>query len=456
MTVTYTYNGGGPGTLVVTGTGPEHTVLLDPPAEGTGFYVVDASFPPGTPAVPALQFSTYSNGSQPGLANPLPLTYTYNDPLTGQRLYGEVSITHPNEPLTLIPPGLGISLTTASGTYSNGDSWRVQESYTGGGYHNLLDLIKGWEDALDKDNKVQAYFEAVPGVGNQANSRGDFLVSGEWEELKKRGYEFYIGNPAQTGQKDLGLLTTRDYQFTVDAAYPGGVPSPVNPMVINYSYENPAGTLHNASLTVTGTGPDFAVMLEPAGENSNFYLPRAEYAAGDTFNFSLNYDSTLPPSPANLMPVTYAYKDDLGVRRIETTYVSDLSAGVTLNPVNPDSPSVLNFSAGSRFQYGDSFDLSLQQYQQGQTYSQKLLEEITALQSNLLKYTGDAGAKLNNLEVRLQFMGDDVIRIDQRLTQLEDVDLDEIASRYAMLQVMYQAALQTVNAMFSVGLANYI
>jgi flagellin-like hook-associated protein FlgL len=227
-------------------------------------------------------------------------------------------------------------------------------------------------------------------------------------------------------------------------------------MVVNYQYDDPPGTAHTASLTVTGTGPDFALRLEPAGENTTFYLPNAEYTAGDAFSFSLGYNSSLPPGPANPMTVTYTYKDDQGIRRYQTVSVTDLSAGVTLEPLTSNQSAVLNFSPNSRFQYGDSFNLSLEQYQQGQTYSQKLLEEITSLQSNLLKYTGDAGAKLNNLEVRLQFMGDDVMRIDQRLEQLEDVDLSEAASRYAMLQVMYQAALQTVNAMFSVSLANYI
>jgi flagellin-like hook-associated protein FlgL len=457
VTVSYTYvdDAGtliSPPNITITGTGPENTLLLEPPGEGSGFYMVDASFPLSTTG----KFSLYSNGSQPSLNNPLPLTYTYNDPATGQRVYGEMNITKPGSTLNLIPPGLGVSLKVEPGTYNNGDSWQVERSYSQGGYHNLLDLIKGWEDALAKDNTVQDYFEAVPGVQNQISSSGGFRVAGDWEDLKKRGYEFYIGSPAQTSQTDLALLTVRDYQFTVDPAYPGGPPSPVNPMVVNYQYMDSGGVTQSASITVTGAGPDFAVMLQPPGENTNFYLPDAEYEPGDTFGFSLNYNSSLAPSSANPMPVTYTYKDDQGIRQYRTVNVTDLSSGITLDPLDSAHPAVLSFAAGSRFQYGDSFELSLEQYQQGQTYSQKLLEEIASLQSNLLKYTGDAGAKLNNLEVRLQFMGDDVLRLDQRLEQMEDADLPEMSSRYAMLQVMYQAALQTVNAMFSVSLADYI
>jgi flagellin-like hook-associated protein FlgL len=200
-------------------------------------------------------------------------------------------------------------------------------------------------------------------------------------------------------------------------------------------------------------------MLQPPGDNTAFYLPDAEYfydPAAAPFTFASGYNSALAPSPANPLPVTYTYKDEAGVRRYQTIQVEDLNSQVTLEPLGSGENALLTFSPGSRFQYGDSFALTLQQYQQGQAYSQKLLEEITALQSNLLKYTGDAGAKLNNLEVRLQFMGDDVIRIDDRLVQLEEVDLPEASSRYAMLQLMYQAALQTVNAMFSPSLANYI
>ncbi|MDR1397001.1 MAG: hypothetical protein LBJ14_04655 [Desulfarculales bacterium] len=460
VTVTYTYKDDSgtvitPLPLTVTGAGPEHTVLLEPDDEGSGFYMVNASF--ASLALAGTQgFSLYSNGSQPSLTNPMPLTYTYTDPLTGQRLSDTVTITKPGESLNL-PAGYGVSLKVQAGVYNTGDSWQVESGYNNGGYHNLLDLIQGWEDALQKDNTVQDYFEAVPGLPNRVDSKGDFRVAGDWDNLKAKGYEFYVGGLAQTNQTDQAILAARDYQFSIDPAYPGGPPSPLNPLVINYTYLDSSATLQNAKITVTGAGPDFAVMLEPPDDKTSFYLPNAEYfydPAAAPFTFASGYDSSLAPSPTNPMPVTYTYKDEAGIRRYQTTLVTDLNSQVTLEPL--DQSSVLSFSSGSRFQYGDSFNLTLQQYQQGQTYSQKLLEEITALQSNLLKYTGDAGAKLNNLEVRLQFMGDDVMRIDDRLVQLEEVDLPEITSRYAMLQLMYQAALQTVNAMFSPSLANYI
>ena len=469
MVVSYTYEDP-PGTVItplqpltITGSGPENTVLLEPPGEGSGLYVLNAAYNVGD----TFSFLPYSNGSTPSVSNPLPLTYTYTDPFTGQRAYHSIAVTKPGSKLILNPPGQGVSVTVGSGTFNAGDSWKIEEGLLNGGYHNLLDLITGWQDALDKDNTVQKHFAAMPGVNNQVTSKGGMNVSGDWEELKKRGYEFYVGNAAQTSQTDRQKLIDRNYEFNIDPGFAGGTPSPSNPMVINYSYVDDLLNPQTGSITITGTGPDYAVNLEPPGEGTNFYLPNAEYAYDPLaplphFTFDTTYDSSLAPSSTNPMTITYTYKDDEGVRHYDSVTITDMGSTRSLEPATLDENGLpvysvsLSFASGSRFASGDSFNLTLEQYNQGQTYSQNLLTEITNVQTNLLKYTGDAGAKLNNIEVRLTFMGDDVIRLDDRLKQLEDVDLAVAATTYTQLEVMYRAALMSINGLFSVSLADYL
>ncbi len=465
LTLQYTYEIAGvaqpPQTITVFGTGPENTALLEPPAEGTGFYALDTCFTAANTSFP-LAFSSYTNGSAPSSSNPMPVTYTYTDPGSGQRTYQTINVVKAGANINLVPPGHGVSVNIGSGNFAGGDSWSVEERLTNSGFNNLLDMVMGWQDALRKDSKVQDYFEAMAGANNSVSSKGKFQVAGEWDELKRRGYEFYIGSAAQTSQTNLGLLNDRQYSFTVDAGYAGGYPSPNNPMVVNYTYEDPVGVAHNDSLTVTGTGKDNAIRLQPPGDNTFFSLANAEFAAGDTFSFDYGYDSSRPPSITNPMPVTYTYKDDQGLRHYKTEWITDMKSTLALEPAVDDgngnmvNKNQLTFSQGGLFHYNDSFALTLEQYGQGQSYSQRLLEQVAQAQSNLLKYTGDAGAKLNNIEVRFNFMEDDYTRVDGRLKVLEDLDVAEASTRYATLQYLYQAGLINVSKLFSVSLADYL
>jgi flagellin-like hook-associated protein FlgL len=237
-------------------------------------------------------------------------------------------------------------------------------------------------------------------------------------------------------------------------------------MLVPYSYTDGGGTTQNASVFITGAGPEHSVILEPSAEATSFYFANAEFPAGGAgpFDFAaiLAYDRNQPVSAANPMPVTYTYLDDSGARQYHTIFVADINSRSNLEPAgaddagNPVYNNQLSFSLGSNFAMNDSFNLTLEQYAGGQTYSQKLLEELAAAQGNLLQYTGDAGAKLNNIEVRLNFMGDDVIRVDDRLKALEDLDIAAATTRYATLQTMYELGLLGASTMFKVSLADYL
>lgn len=433
--------------IILYGTGPENAALLEPAGEGTSFYLADSCFTAAnTSFVPPQKFSTYVPGSQPSATNVMPVTYSWiSDPATGAREYKTINVTKTDSKIDLIPPGMGVSLNVGAGSYSNGDSWTVQEGLVDASFKNLLDLVMGWQDALSKDDKVQDYFEAVPATSNQPTSKGQFQVAGEWEELKRRGYEFHVGGPAQTSQTNLQLLQDRGYSFTVDAGYAGGAPSPTNPMLVTVDYIDAASNPQQYQISVTGTGPEHAITLQPPGEGTSFYLVNAEYEANESFSFHTD---------PNDLHITYTYKDDQGVRHHATEPITDMKDTIKLEP-NPES-NLLSFSAGSKLALGDSFNLTLEQYAQGQEYSQKLLEEITTLHSNLLKYSGDAGAKLNNIEVRLNFLGDDTLRVDDRLKALEDLDVVTASTRYATLQYMYEAGLIGVSTLFNVSLADYM
>lgn len=465
ITFSYTYvDSGGvtqTGTTTLFGTGSENTVLLEPESEGTGFYLMDTCFTAANTAFP-MSFSNYPNGSQPTAANPMPVTYTYTDLNTGERTYQTIYVNKTGSNIDLTPPGHGVSLNLTAGTFVNGDSWTVEEGLVAGDFQNVLDMIIGWQDALSKDSTVQDYFEAVPGVNNQPTSKGGFQISGEWNELKRCDYEFSIGGIVQTSQTDQALLAQRNYVFTVDAGYAGGAPSPSNPMVVSYTYEDPPGTTLTGKVVITGTGEDNAIRLDPPGDNTFFSFVNAEFTAGDSFTFATGYDSTKPPSVTNPMPVTYTYKDEQGVRHAVTEWVTDINATLSLEPATDDGQgnmvrnNQLSFAQASSFSYNDSFNLTLEQYAQGQSYSQKLLEQLASAQSNLLKYVGDAGAKLNNIEVRLNFMDDNFARVDDRLQALEDLDIAEASTRYATLQYLYQLGLINVSNLFSVSLADYL
>jgi flagellar hook-associated protein 3 FlgL len=76
--------------------------------------------------------------------------------------------------------------------------------------------------------------------------------------------------------------------------------------------------------------------------------------------------------------------------------------------------------------------------------------------ANLLKYMGDAGGKLNRLEVREKLLDDDLLRSVDLLSQVEDVDVTQAVVDLKTYQNLYQATLKAAAAVSSRTLADYL
>lgn len=335
------------------------------------------------------------------------------------------------------------------------DEFYGEEGNDGSGWENLLDILANWSYYLARDGQDHEYYEAIPSVGNDASHSGNFNVSGDWDSLQELEYQFNIGGAVQSDASAADRAHFTD--FSVDASYAGGTPSVDNPMVINYTYDGafggvPAG---DYQITITGTGADNTYALCDGGVDITM-VDAAYYSTDPTWQLTSAYDDTLPPSATNPMEVTYTYLDANGQRQKATTTFT--STGEDSNVVLEPSGNGITVSLSDDGEFGlfDRWELTLDQYDMGQTRSQEAIEELEQVMNNLLKYRADAGAKLNRLEVRANFFADDELRIEGRFAALEDMDVATATAEWNIQMTMYQAALQATAMVSSVSLANYL
>lgn len=344
------------------------------------------------------------------------------------------------------------------------------EGHSGGAWNNLLDQLANWKDALDKDSKTQAFFESVPATTNNLASTADLKVSGDYDAARYRAYKFVTGGPLQSDSTAASRAAYRD--FTVDAAYTGGVPSATNPMTVNYQWFDSSGPgWTNATAVINGTGAGNSVTLQNLGAvppnppAAVVNLVDAAYTPGQALPLAGSSTVGDPPyvatpaTPTAGQPVmvTYTYLDANRVPQwASVTFTGSGDAPADVLSLNPPGEATLRLNAGGTLMDGDSWDLTLQQYNQGQTESQEMLTSLAAVHTNLLRYTGDVGAKLNRLEVRDALLGSDNLQLEERLTRMESADISQVAIGLQQYQTLYQASLQATALVMGRSLADYI
>jgi flagellin-like hook-associated protein FlgL len=529
------------------------------------------------------------------------------------------------------------------------------QGYSNGGWSNTLDLLAGWEDALNKDGKVHDYFEAVADTHNNLTTTALPKVTGEWENIAPRQVEMHVGGPVQTYGDDEDLALYRN--FSIDGGYAGGVPDENNPMNITYQWWDGAAWQNRSTVigvnALTGTGPDNRVVLaegleifvanaayEPGdpqvgnppvsldgfqlspvhdftitalpadppteanpmslsyeywdgsawvnqtvdvtgyGEDNKVTLkggwelsvpatPPGTYAVGDTYQFNPTHKQSSEPSQGDPKTITYTYKGDDGVRHYQMMTVTEtgedqdfmlggmerfksLTGSYEANPstaaldtlsigsevqagsfeflveqggvervynvaVDPAADSIIDlanninaavnptldpnlgpiasvdggklkiesaegirfgmandtsgalealgvdyasvsvhFDQGAVMDDFDSWNFSLEQYNQGQEKSQELLPLLEQSMTRLLSQSADGGSRQNRLEVRVQLLADDKLNTDERLKDHEDADPTEVVTNLKMFEIMYQASLQATASLTSRTLADYL
>jgi flagellin-like hook-associated protein FlgL len=242
-----------------------------------------------------------------------------------------------------------------------------------------------------------------------------------------------------------GQLST-EVTLTVDPAYAGGVPGtpPGNDLILNYSYFNDLGEEVTGTATVAGVGTGFAVdlldeNLAPSG--IQVYAEDRAYAAGDSFSLAVgrlqgnSEDLQVNLSRDNRMSYNYTLDDLLGAEGL----------------VNGERENILDNLINWRNALTNDENDGM-----GQEVSQDMLTTLETAMTNLLQSQADAGAKLNRLEVRETLLGDDALRMDERLTQIEDVDVVEVSSTLALYDILYQATLKGMTMINDRSLADYL
>ena len=433
-------------------------------------------------------------GGAPSALNPMDIDYSYVDDF-GRNISGTVTLTGTGQGQAL-DLGDGVQVYADAQTFNAGETFtmqvgrnrgndeaiygnlsqnsRLQQNYTldqlwgdegnaGGQWSNILDQMARWQDALDKDGKVQTYFEAVPGTANDRSDSGSLRVSGDWTDLVRRDYKFFVGGPIQSSSPDADLRNYRN--FTVDPAYAGGEPSAANPMNLNYEYWDGGAWVADTAV-VTGTGAGSPVALN-GGFGVSINLVQADYNAGEVLPMDTYppqpappaaavADGVVTPSATQAVKVAYTYQEGASRRWGYVTFNGSGDAAADLLDLNPPGGAQARLSAGAQLDNGDTWDLTLAQYNQGQTVSQQMLPVLASLQTNLLRYNGDVGAKLDRLDVRDNFMQTDTARLNDRLSKVESADLTEVATYLKQYEVMYQATLQATAMVYSRTLADYL
>ncbi len=442
--------------------------------------------------------ATYAGGV-PSALNPMQVNYSYVDDY-GRTVTGRVTLTGVGSG-NGVDVGDGLRIYTDGGTFAANGSYTLEvhrqqgnnqiiaanlasnsrmtynytldaiwsgEGNSGAGWGNLLDQLRDWQDALAKDYEVRDYFEAVPAVGNDRASTAQLRVDGKWAELGARDYEFYTGGPIQSSDADETAL--RNYRnFTVDAAYTGGTPEAGNPMTLNYEYWDGAAW-QTDSVVVSGTGSGNSVNLA-GGYGATIYLVESSYTAGESLPLEtypslpappaalpspLPKDTAVEPSASQPVRVTYTYVENNQRRWGSVVFTGTGDDPANVLSLNPPGEATLSLNQGGTLNDGDTWSLTLEQYHQGQSTSQAMVATLESVQSKLLKYIGDAGGKLNRLETRTGFLENDVLRLNDRLEQVEDADVTKVATQLASFQTMYQATLKATAMVSGKSLADYL
>jgi flagellar hook-associated protein 3 FlgL len=163
------------------------------------------------------------------------------------------------------------------------------------------------------------------------------------------------------------------------------------------------------------------------------------------------------PTAGQPAMVTYTYLDASGARQWGTVSFSgsgdDAANILSLNPAGTAS---LRLNEGGTLMEGDTWQLTLQQYNQGQIYSQQMLTKLAGVRTNLLRYSGDAGAKLNRLEVRGNLLSSAGVQISDRLSSVESAYISQVATNLQLYQTMYQASLESTAMISAHTLADYL
>ncbi len=310
-----------------------------------------------------------------------------------------------------------------------------------------------------------------------------------WDDLKVWGLEFNVGQPIQLRSSDLddATLTARNFRFYLDDANPNynGIPSASNPMVLHY--QSAAG---NGTVTITEVGPEGSVTFADPGGGGNIqiYVANMNFVSqnivppptdpppnigiwnggapvGTAFTPTFYPAGTDPDAYTGPPPLTMTvtYQTSPGVRRFQ---VVNIPGTGSRNPIDLDLDSdghkdtSFYLTEGGTVDDGDYHRLSLQQYNTGQDKSQELLDEIRDMlesaQANLLRYSADAGARLNRLDVRKNLLGGDNLRLHDRLTQTQDADVTEVVTDLKTYEILYQATLQSTAFISSRTLADYL
>jgi flagellar hook-associated protein 3 FlgL len=271
--------------------------------------------------------------------------------------------------------------------------------------------------------------------------------------------------------------------------YNGSGPSSTNPMPMTYTFTDDHGVRQFNTITFTGTGDHNTMALggmdlhtvvtgtretvatDPLGLSGSFEIwvygetaTRRNYTInvvpGDSAqdianNINAAVAAAVPPGTYPIASVTsegqLELRSDEGV---EFAFANE--TGSVLTDLGFEFSTTLYLEQGGIADDGDFWSLTLEQYHQGQEASQELIVEFKEAMANLLKYMGDAGGKLNRLEVREKLLDDDLLRSVDLLSQVEDVDVTQAVVDLKTYQNLYQATLQATAAVSSRTLADYL
>lgn len=339
-----------------------------------------------------------------------------------------------------------------------------------------------------------------PDPSNPANTVPKYQEQKDyWDDLQAWDLEFNVGAPVSLSSATLddATLGARDFRFFLDATPPNdqysGIPSASDPMVLRVAYFNGGVWNDGGTVTVTGTGAEATVTfndpvttdpIQAYVANMNFVsedilpvptdppapnigtwdgvlpLPAGTFYSPTFYPENTDPDGYTGPPP---LTMTVTYTSGPGVREFQVVNIPGTS---DRNPIDLDLDGDGNkdtsfyLSEGGTVDDGDYHRLSLQQYNTGQEESQALMDQtfdmLESAQSNLLRYSADAGARLNRLDVRENLLGSDNLRLNERLSQTQDVDVTKVATELKTYDLLYQATLQSTAFISSRSLADYL
>ncbi|HEX8325838.1 MAG TPA: flagellin hook IN motif-containing protein [Tepidisphaeraceae bacterium] len=303
-----------------------------------------------------------------------------------------------------------------------------------------LKITNGGKSAtidLSAANTVQDLINAVN--GSDTGVRMDVNADGTGLRLLNttQGTTLSVAENAGTTAADLGLRSFNPDSKLAELNSGSGVRTIAG---VDFNITDSAGTAFDVDLTdSTQTPQDVIDAINTAAGGAG---------AGVTASFATDGNGIVLTDTAGggatMKLVAVNYSDAAADLGLNDPAVAGVITGRDVNPVVAQGVFANVSALSTALRKGDQAAIT------------KAAEALQGDYDRIVRNRGEVGARLQAVESRTDRMDEQNVATKALLSQLEDTDFTEAATRYSLLQTSLQASMQTTSTMLSLSLMDFI